>query len=56
MQELNKLEIDNVSGGIPLFGAVALAAFSDTAIYGPLGWAFGAGFAIGTIGYHYFAD
>jgi hypothetical protein len=51
IQDLEIQEIEEVSGGLP-WTTPAMVALADTASLGPLVWAFGIGYTIGTVAYY----
>ncbi|WP_156970563.1 hypothetical protein [Andreprevotia chitinilytica] len=55
MKDLTMEEVNDVSGGIP-WTTPALVALADTGSLGPLVWAFGIGYGIGTLAYNYFSS
>ena len=48
MKALTMEEVNDVSGGIP-WSTPAAVAIADTGSLGPLTWAFGVGYGIGTL-------
>jgi len=54
IREISSNEIEIPSGGIAWTTPVAVA-LADSASLGPLVWAFGFGYAIGTLGYNIYA-
>lgn len=52
MQELSKAEIEEVSGGVYMLAPVTIALLAESATWGPIGFAFGAGYAAGTLLYN----
>nr|WP_245615798.1 hypothetical protein [Andreprevotia chitinilytica] len=55
LKDLTMEEVNDVSGGIP-WTTPALVALADTGSLGPLVWAFGIGYGIGTLAYNYFSS
>ncbi len=52
MQIISQAQASQTAGGIPWLAPVTVAMVSDSAILGPLGFAFGVGYGIGTFIYH----
>ena len=57
MRDLNSAEMQEVNGGIALLTPFTGALLLESSIYGPLTFAFGAGYAVGTFLYdNYIGD